>query len=123
MYYYFKDRPITKSQKLAWLAGFIDGEGSFMLIRVKGNGKSNPYVWPVVSIPSTDRWVLEYIQDLLTEVINRKVISELKPRNNLKPNQKPVYILRLNKIQDIYHLIRVLKSFLVLKKERGDRKS
>ena len=57
---------------------------------------------------------------MLTEVINRKVISELKPRNNLKPNQKPVYILRLNKIQDIYHLIRVLKSFLVLKKERGE---
>ena len=120
-YYYPKDRiKITRSQKIAWLAGFIDGEGSFMLIRHGKSGESNPYIEPLITIPSTDRWVLEEILTILDIAINRKsqalitnvVIRDIK--------HKPMYVLKISKLHDVYHLLRVLIPFLILKRERAE---
>ena len=61
-YYYLKEkRPITKSQKIAWFAGFFDGEGSVMIIR-RGN-----HTQPLIAISSTDKFALEEAQAVLRD--------------------------------------------------------
>ncbi len=116
-YYWKKKRKLTKSQKLAWLAGFMDGEGSFMLMRTKRTKKRNLYVWACITIPSTDRFVLEEVEKILKFSINVK--SSLITERRRRPNCKQVYVLRISNIRNTYHLCRVLVPFLVLKKERA----
>jgi hypothetical protein len=50
--------------EVAWLAGILEGEGSFMMIRNRPGGGITRYKYPVVTVNMTDRDVIERVANL-----------------------------------------------------------
>lgn len=54
----------NKKAPLGWLAGFLDGEGSFMIIERKSRqGVRKPYWEPAVSVVNTDVNIIQEISE------------------------------------------------------------
>ena len=89
---------MNNSQKLAWISGLLEGEGSFLVIRP---GK---YKYPAVQICMTDKDVMKKYQLCLHDILNvdipRLYIHEYK-RN------KTVYMhhLRGNRALQLMNLL------------------
>jgi hypothetical protein len=56
-----------KEADLAYVAGFLDGEGTISILRVKKNDRTNIHYRPIVCINNTDREILEWIRSLFQE--------------------------------------------------------
>lgn len=52
---------VTTKAELAWLAGLLEGEGSFTLLRVRGTGPRNR---PVIKVAMTDLDVVQRARDI-----------------------------------------------------------
>lgn len=53
---------VASSEEIAWLAGILDGEGSFLLNRSIVGGKV--YLYPKITVNMTDLDVMERVADL-----------------------------------------------------------
>ena len=81
------------SQQIAWLAGLLEGEGSFMWAKTS----------PCVAIQMTDRDVLERA----AKIMAAKVWSPYKPKG--KPSYKPIFTIRIFGIQAIQWMMTVYR--------------
>ncbi len=92
--------------QLAWLAGLIDGEGSF--------GKTSPSIRIVLQ--ERDKFVLE-------KVIKIAKCGNLnfRPLNTKNPKWQNQWVWNLYKHKDIVVLIKKLLPYLVLKKSDAEK--
>ncbi|ARK32008.1 LAGLIDADG family homing endonuclease [Halalkalibacter krulwichiae] len=95
----------------AYLAGIIDGEGTITLTKMNKTGNRRP----IISIASTDKELLDYIQNLIGGYITTK--------KNYKPGtHKDSYVLTIKKKQAVFFLLEATLPFLRItpKKERAE---
>lgn len=86
-----------------WLAGFISGEGSFAIKKIKRG--TTVYLVKEFCIEQTDLNVIELIKDKFK--FSTKI--NVKKRLN-RPNSKTTYEIRISSIKDIGNLINYLEN-------------
>lgn len=92
----------------SYVAGIIDGEGSISLTRMH----ENEHRRPCISIASTDKELLLYIQKLTGGVINNK--------KNYNPSKhQDSYTLTIKNKDNVFHTLQNIKPFLRVEKKRN----
>ncbi|MGC4377682.1 LAGLIDADG family homing endonuclease [Fictibacillus sp. Mic-4] len=96
-----------KSWEASYIAGIIDGEGSITLTRMH----EKEHRRPCISISSTDKDLLIYIQSLTGGVINNK--------KNYKPEKhKNSYTLYIKKKEEVFTILRLILPYLRVNQKR-----
>ena len=89
---------MTESE-VAWIAGFLEGEGSFCV-----DTKSNGYSYSRITAASTDKDVLEKLKNLAGgEVYSKKIYAD---------HHKPCWYWSLNTRSDVSRLCGLLHPYL-----------
>ncbi|MFP7297321.1 LAGLIDADG family homing endonuclease [Neobacillus niacini] len=97
-----------ESWEAAYIAGIIDGEGSISLTRMHVHEHRRP----CISIASTDKELLVYIQSLSGGTINNK--------KNYKPDKhKNSYTLNIKKKEAVISILRHISPYLRVDKKRN----
>ncbi|MCD6148481.1 LAGLIDADG family homing endonuclease [bacterium] len=96
----------SESEKLAYVAGFIDGEGS-ITISVDSKG----CVTPRITITNIDIGALDFCR----EVIGGRICS-CTPRGN----RRQQYQLHIYRLGDLQRALRMLLPYLIVKHEQGE---
>ncbi|MDN3019744.1 LAGLIDADG family homing endonuclease [Paenibacillus sp. BSR1-1] len=92
----------------AYIAGIIDGEGSISLTKMHENEHRRPYI----SIASTDKELLVYIQSL--------VGGQLNTKKNYNPNRhKDSFTLNIKKKESVILTLKQISPFLRVNKKRN----
>lgn len=94
---------------LAYIAGFIDGEGHIGFYRTKDT-KTHMNI----SIANTNVDVLEYIQTTL------KIGTLQKPKRPNKPNAKQIYYLRMRNNREALILLENVLPYLKVKRKQAE---
>ncbi|MBI0577641.1 LAGLIDADG family homing endonuclease [Neobacillus cucumis] len=90
----------------AYVAG-IDGEGSISLTRMH----ENEYRRPCISIASTDKELLIYVQTLTCGILNTK-------KNYNPERHKDSFTLNIKKKEDVLSILRQISPYLRVDKKR-----
>jgi hypothetical protein len=97
-----------KDWEAAYLAGIIDGEGSITLTRMH----ESEYRRPCITIASTDKELLIYIQSLTGGTINNK--------KNYKPDRhKDSFTLNIKKKESVLFILEYVSRYLRIDKKRN----
>lgn len=104
----------TRETDLAWLAGFIDGEGSIGISKEWNYGRPTLKCnyRPSLSITNSNRESLERAQ----EIVGNGAIITHKKRNRENPRYKPSYHYTLRNPRLLVDILLELTPFLVIKK-------
>ncbi|WLD92880.1 LAGLIDADG family homing endonuclease [Alkalihalobacillus sp. AL-G] len=97
-----------KKWEAAYLAGIIDGEGSITLTRMH----QSEHRRPCITIASTDKELLVYVQTLTNGVINNK-----KNYNPIK--HKNSYTLNIKKKEDVFSTLLSTAPYLRIPQKRN----
>jgi hypothetical protein len=90
----------------SYVAGIVDGEGSINLSRMHGK----EFRRPCISIASTDKELLIYLQSLTGGLINNK--------KNYNPDKhKDSYTLTIKKKEDVFKTLKYITPFLRVDKK------
>lgn len=109
---------MTQSEKLAYCAALIDGEGSLVLTKRAANGKSRHKRFDVeVKIAMNDNHGLL----IFHEMFGGK-ISVGSKKINLKTGEEycPAYVLRYSRIEKVRLICKSLMPYLQVKKEQAE---
>lgn len=104
---------MTNREKLAYLAGIIDGEGSIMLWMNKGDPKLRGQFNLRVNISSTDKCLIKW----LSNNFMGNSYEMNSPSRKANPQWKQQYIWEVKR-GDILQFLKDIYPFLVIKKER-----
>lgn len=102
------DINVLFQSQLAYLAGFIDGEGCVSITR--SNRQHEPH--PLIIITNTHHPVIQYIGRLL----NTSPYLIVKPSTR----HKDIYTIRLNCSADIFVLLEALLPYLIVKRRQAE---
>lgn len=98
----------------AYLAGFVDGEGTVGIVKAKRKENRFGYrLQPYFTIPNTDVNVLVRIQEMCG---NGRLVQQTNPAN---PHHKPGYALRFSPNQ-IRHVLPQIRPYLIIKARQAD---
>jgi len=100
-------RNLKESERIALVAGFILGEGSFG-IHKSYTHKSRLVITPKLEIGNTERALLEYCKDTIGGYITKSY--------QRTPNRKPVWLLLILKRELLFKVCRILRPYLMGKK-------
>ncbi|HLO12843.1 MAG TPA: LAGLIDADG family homing endonuclease [Pseudoneobacillus sp.] len=96
-----------KDWEAAYIAGIIDGEGTITLTRMH----KTEHRRPCITIASTDKELLIYIQSLTGGTINNKI--------NYKPERhKDSYTLIIKKKEAVLNILKLVSFYLRVDKKR-----
>ncbi|WML45974.1 LAGLIDADG family homing endonuclease [Neobacillus sp. PS3-40] len=96
-----------KTWEASYVAGIIDGEGSITLTRMH----KKEFRRPGISIASTDKELLIYIQSLIGGLINNK--------KNYNPDKhKNSFTLTVKKKEEVFNTLKQITPFLRIKQKR-----
>lgn len=91
----------------AWLAGFIDGEGTI----ARYAAKVKFFVW-VLSVSSTDRGALEYCQ----QITNAGGVCEKR----VYPGRKPAFVWKVSAQRDLAAVLEQVLPYLKIRREQAE---
>jgi hypothetical protein len=98
--------------ELAYLAGFIDGEGCIGIY----NSKANLRIFCLIRICNTNLDVLDHLTDILTRVCNKRPVFSIDNRNKYK-NLKKLGFVTINRKKSLQILVDCLMPYMVVKKK------
>jgi len=102
---------MDKNSFLAYIAGFIDGEGCILLSKHKCKKSKRGFEWkPMIKITNSDKHVLLLIQKVIGGYIDKGQISNI--------GRKRVYQLVLNSSNLRKYLDKII-PLLIIKKKRA----
>lgn len=104
--------PRLTSYQVGYIAGFMDGEGTFAIIKNKYRSEANYF--PYITVTNTKKRPLEQIADWL-KMGYVSIRHERHPRNH-----SDTYTLRIQRIVDVRALVEFLKPYLIIKKEQAE---
>ncbi|MCA1055417.1 LAGLIDADG family homing endonuclease [Rossellomorea aquimaris] len=96
-----------KEWEAAYLAGIVDGEGSITLTRMH----ENEHRRPCISVASTDRELLEYLQDLTNGHISKK--KNYNPTRHLNS-----YSFTIKNKTDVLSILKEITPYLRVEKKK-----
>lgn len=107
-------------EKLAYIAGIVDGEGSIMVMRQASeafmqqrakSGCFHPHYHPCVRIGMQNRSAL----DLIVKTFGFGKVYQEKP----KPGQRPIFRFMIRSRDDVMIFLRSILPYLLVKKEQA----
>lgn len=99
---------------LGFIVAFIEGEGCIFINTVRRKKYPNKiYHYPCISICNTDKELIEKV----TKILGKKADMVLRSTNNKK--HKGIYQFSINKILDIYQILKTIEPHLISKKEQA----
>lgn len=108
------DNQQVKDTELAWLAGFLDGEGH---ISISANtSKGYLRLAPVVCFTNTNKKAVDKIQSILTRLEVPHYIQLNQRQNKL---HKPCYVVEIKRYSAMATILTWLTPYLVLKQEQA----
>jgi hypothetical protein len=107
--------PLPTATELAWLSGFIDGEGSLGL---HVNSKTRT-IQPRLSVPNSNRRSIERVEILLRAIIGRELnIATCKGES--RRGFRPYFLVALSDHADLEMVIRAIYPYVVGKQRHVD---
>ncbi len=103
-----------QESRLHWLGGFIDGEGSFEIIRKRSSGKV--YYYPILDLVNTNPLDIDEALQIISSICGFHV----EVREPKKPTHKRLWRIRVLGFSRCQKLLRVIIPFLVGKKEEAE---
>lgn len=91
----------------SYVAGIVDGEGSINLTRMH----QKEHRRPTITIPSTDKELLVYLQSLTGGIINNK-------KNYCPVKHKDSYTLSIKKKENVIAVLKEIHPFLRIERKR-----
>lgn len=73
---------IARDTDLAWLAGFIDGEGTVGISRTNSKTWKHPYLRAAVQVPNTDRRAIDEMVRIIEEITGKRPSVAVSHRGN-----------------------------------------
>lgn len=104
---------MNQREKLAYLAGIIDGEGSIMIWKSEIDPKRRGQFNLRINVSSTDKCLMDWLVDNF----GNKYRESKSPSRMAKPHWKKQYIWEVNR-PNILNILKDIYEFLVIKKER-----
>ena len=108
---YCKVRKLSEEDK-CYLAGFLDGEGTFSIYRIKN--RRTPTLRPHICVANTNEEIIDWVK----KTIGAGCLS--KGRAKKKKNWKPYLTLDIYRFADIAGLIKQLLPFLKVKRKQAE---
>lgn len=103
-----------KMTRLAWLAGFIDGEGSL------GIHKHHKTYMPMISIYNTSAETMEHVKRLLGELEVNYCFTMYDPSKRTGSfGQKTMYTIHIRKRTSVISLLRSIIPYMITKRARA----
>jgi hypothetical protein len=106
----------SRSAKLAWLAGIIDGEGSIGINRRKSTTEHGYAYAATVTIGNTDKNMIDNVASIYEEMGIRACPTISKFR---LPSWKQMNNIYVSRREEILKLLETIHPYLVTKKERA----
>lgn len=95
----------------AWLAGFVDGEGTIASAR---GGRGGRYITWKLSVPNTHYGSLQHCLDVTN-------VGSITPRMGIGDNRKPIWHWQVFSQANIASILRQILPYLVIKREAALR--
>lgn len=104
-----------EERRVAWLAGFIDGEGTITLCKIKG------FYRPILQIVNTNLASLQECQAIMTHISGRKPLIKHKSFSGTRLSHwKDSFQIQVVKQQDVKLLCQALIPYLIVKKLQAE---
>lgn len=103
-------------QRLYWLGGIFDGEGSFSLIALRRKGKLYSFR-PQLSVCNTDMRIMDEVESLFKELTLPYHIVKNEAR---KDSQRPVTELTTRGLKRCFRALPHIIPYLIAKQERAE---
>lgn len=110
-----RGRSRLKKSELAWLAGFIDGEGTIFVVREK-RPKGRIVLKGRMSVDNTDVSNIRRVERLITCLTGRRPYLQI---TNVSRGYRPCQSLRLNRVSDVAVVLTAILPFLIGKRRRA----
>ena len=94
--------------ELWWVAGVLEGEGSFIPTYIRGN------YWLLIQVRNTDMSLLQALKDV-TGV--GTIWGPVKPEKRAKPHWLPQYVWAVRRINDAKALMEMLHPIMSQKRQ------
>lgn len=104
--------------QLSWLAGILDGEGSFMIIRSKRNDKFRYFYR--ISIANSSELIMNECKKILNR-LNIKYCCYLQDRRGIKTLRRQTYLIHITNRDGIIKLCNSVIKCLIGKKKIAKR--
>lgn len=106
-----------KDTDLAWLAGFLDGEGTIGIGRTNGKNYKHAYYRPYIQAPNTDDRPIKVMANIIESITGKEQSITI----NKSPNkQKNMYRIRIATQWELLMLLPMLMPYLTCKKEQAE---
>ena len=100
--------------QLFWLAGILDGEGSFMIIRSKRNDKFRYFYR--ISISNTNELIINECKKILDR-LKIKYCCYYQDRRGIKTLRRQTYLIHITNKDGIVKLCKSVNNYLVGKRK------
>lgn len=109
-----EDQQVT-SHQLAWLAGIMDGEGTFSII-YQGKKYGDAYI-ARITLSNTD---IAMINEILKILDSYEINGHLWKEEPRKKQHKAAYHITINKLNKLKKLVELILPYLVNKKPNAE---
>lgn len=111
-------REYMENEKIAWLAGLIDGEGTIGMYPAsrKPKGRRRPNYLTIVSVANDDVHLLSEVLCVMTGIVGREIELVYDWRNN---RQFVHYHVRVTSRLDVLKILLAIEPYLVGKKAQA----
>jgi hypothetical protein len=104
---------VLLNTEIAWLCGFLEGEGCFCMAKRIRNGRNSIHC--SFNVTNTDQILIQKARDIMTKIIGIEV-SPIR-HTVLKGHYKPIWRLWVEKATSLKKFIETLLPFLVGEKK------
>lgn len=109
---------MTHDQEAAWLAGFIDGEGTIMLYVSHPKSERHPHIQSALRVANTIEDNIKVAKAIMSRMAGREV--RYKATRQSVVGYRPLYRLDVDRQADIVTVIGAMLPFLVGKRPQAD---
>lgn len=100
--------------KLAWLAGFMEGEGTFSIYHQKRKGTAGDQLRASVSVTNTDPHLISECNKIFTEL---GCVLHIHEYTNKKGSTRPVYDMQTSRAEYVKIICEALLPYLIGEKK------
>ena len=115
----------------AYMAGIMDADGAFMITSHKRKTRNKETIRAKKFPKNVENWAITYMQALKVAMVEIDALEFFKNTLNLgniylngvrasRPNNKPIYMWYLRKIDDVIYCLQNIIPYLKVKKERAE---